>query len=298
MTLADLVVASHVVVPLSATTTIDAGLQLVDRLVEAGAVDDPEKLRARVAEERGEDVVAMGDRAFVMHYRTDAVSDLRVAVGTSPQPVHRDHRELTDGESTGARIVLLIVSPPRLAARYLQLLSAFARLLSHQDVVDAIASAPNAEALAALPMLRQVELHEQLAVRDVMTERPRTTTADTPLRDAAAVIAGGGLGALPVVDESGLLVGMLSERELVRYLMQSQLQSGPGVRTPVEPGKQRRLVRDVMTRQVLCVSPDQPLAEVASIMVNKDLDAVPVVRDGRVAGYLSRGDIIRKLIGS
>jgi CBS domain-containing protein len=33
-------------------------------------------------------------------------------------------------------------------------------------------------------------------------------------------------------------------------------------------------------------------------MVNKDLDGVPVVREGRVAGYLSRGDIIRKLIGS
>lgn len=295
MTLADLVTKSHVVVPLEAATTIDAALELVDRLVAASAVADPEKLRGRVAEARGEDVVAMGDRAFVMHYRTDAVADLVVAVGVAPRPVHRDPAET---ESPGARIVLLIVAPPRLAARYLQVLSAFARLLSNQEVVASMSSAPDAESLAGLPELRKVQLPEQLSVRDVMTERPRTTTADTPLRDAAAVIAGGGFGALPVVDDRGLLVGMLSERELVRYLMQSQLQSGPGVRTPVEPGKQRRLVRDVMTRQVLCVSPEQPLAEVASIMVNKDLDAVPVVREGRVAGYLSRGDIIRKLIGS
>jgi CBS-domain-containing membrane protein len=295
VTLADLVSNTHAVVPLSASTTIEAALQLVDRLVDAGAVEDPDKLRRRVAEARGEDVVAMGDRAFVMHYRTDAVAELVVAVGTSPEPLHRD---LTDGETPGARIVLLIVAPPRLAARYLQVLSAFARLLSNLDVVAAVTAAPNAEALASLPALRQVQLPEQLSVRDVMTERPRTTTADTPLRDAAAIIADGGFGALPVVDDTGVLVGMLSERELVRYLMQSQLQPGAGVRTPVEPGKQRRLVRDVMTRQVLCVSPDQPLAEVASIMVNKDLDAVPVVREGRVAGYLSRGDIIRKLIGS
>lgn len=295
MTLGDLVTANHAVVPLSATTTIEAALQLVDRLVAAGAVEDPDKLRDRVAEAHGEDVVAMGDRAFVMHYRTDAVSELVVAVGTSPQPVHRD---VKDGESPGARIVLFIVAPPRHAARYLQVLSAFARLLSQQDVVAAITAAPDAESLAALPALRAVQLPEQLAVRDVMTDRPRTTTADTPLRDAASVIADGGFGALPVVDETGLLVGMLSERELVRYLMQSQLQTGSGVRTPVETGRQRRLVRDVMTRQVLCVSPEQPLAEVASLMVNKDLDGVPVVREGRVAGYLSRGDIIRKLIGS
>ena len=53
-----------------------------------------------------------------------------------------------------------------------------------------------------------------------------------------------------------------------------------------------------MTRQVLCVSPDQPLAEVASLMVNKDTARVPVVREGRVVGFLTRGDIVRKLIGS
>ncbi|MGI8842241.1 MAG: CBS domain-containing protein [Gemmatimonadaceae bacterium] len=282
-------------VPLSTTTAIEAALQLVDRLVAAGAVEDPDKLRERVAEAHGEDVVAMGDRAFLMHYRTDAVSELLVAVGTSPQPVHRG---VKDGESSGARIVLLIVAPPRHAARYLQVLSAFARLLAQQEVVAAIIAAADAESLAALPALHGVQLPEQLAVRDVMTDRPRTTTGDTPLRDAASVIADGGFGALPVVDESGLLVGMLSERELVRYLMQSQLQSGSGIRTPVEAGRQRRLVRDVMTRQVLCVSPEQPLAEVASLMVNKDLDGVPVVHEGRVAGYLSRGDIIRKLIGS
>ena len=60
----------------------------------------------------------------------------------------------------------------------------------------------------------------------------------------------------------------------------------------------RRTVRDVMTRQVLCVSPDQPLAEVASLMTNKDVDRVPVVQEGRLVGFLTRSDIVRKLIGS
>jgi CBS domain-containing protein len=59
-----------------------------------------------------------------------------------------------------------------------------------------------------------------------------------------------------------------------------------------------RQVRDVMTRQVLCVRPDQPVAEVAAMMSNKDVDRVPVVSDGRLVGFLTRGDIVRKLIGS
>jgi CBS domain-containing protein len=53
-----------------------------------------------------------------------------------------------------------------------------------------------------------------------------------------------------------------------------------------------------MTRQVMGVAPEQPLAEVASLMLNKDVDRVPVVKDGRLVGFLTRGDIVRKLLGS
>jgi CBS domain-containing protein len=94
----------------------------------------------------------------------------------------------------------------------------------------------------------------------------------------------------------------LSEKELVRDLLSTYLQRemlGSSMRAPLAPGKEaRRTVRDVMSRQVLCVSPDQPLAEAASLMVNKDLARVPVVHDGRLMGFLTRGDIVRKLLGS
>ena len=53
-----------------------------------------------------------------------------------------------------------------------------------------------------------------------------------------------------------------------------------------------------MTRQVLCVAPHQPLAEVASLMLNKDVERVPVVREGQLVGFLTRGDIVRKRLGS
>jgi signal-transduction protein with cAMP-binding, CBS, and nucleotidyltransferase domain len=90
---------------------------------------------------------------------------------------------------------------------------------------------------------------------------------------------------------------MLSERELMRHLLGSYLQSGSSSRAAPAGTNARRRVRDAMTRQVLCVAPEQPLAEVASIMTNKDVEGVPVVQDGRVVGFLTRGDIIRKIIG-
>jgi CBS domain-containing protein len=294
MRLGDLISANRAVVPLEAATLTEAAMILVDRLVGAGAVSDVVKLSQRMAEGRPEDIVAMGDRAIVLHYRTDAVREMVVAMGTSEAPICR---ELGDGETQCARILLLIVSPPRFASPYLQVVGAFARFLSDPENVAQVLAQPNAEALAALPLLKAYELPEQLAVRDLMNDRPRTITPDAPLRDAARALVRAGT-ALPVVDEGGRVIGLLTEQELMRDMLANYLQGGPGPKRAAAAHGAQRSVRDVMIRQVLCVSPDQPLAEAASTMINKDVGGVPVVREGRLVGFLTRGDIVRKLIGT
>ena len=298
--LADFVVADRAVVPLESATLHAAAQTLVERLAAAGAVSDLPRLRARVAEERPEDIVAMGDRAFLLHYRTDTAPELAVAVGTAPSPICRELGD--EGDVQCARILLLVVAPPRVATRYLQVVGAFARFLSSPERVDALLAARTAEELAALAAFADYDVPEQLTVRDLMTERPRTVGPDTSVRDAARDLIREGVGGLPVVDGAGQVVGMLGERELMRHLLDSYLHAG--ARSGTAPAGHAAAapppaaVRDVMTRQVLCVSPDQPIADVASIMTNKDVDRVPVVRDGRLVGFLTRGDIVRKLIGT
>ena len=212
MKLSDLVTPERVILPLEAPTLAAAAWALLERLAATGAVTDAEKLQGRITEARGEDIVALGDRAFLTHYRTDAVGDLTVAIGVSPRPIAREAGET---EVQQARIVLLILAPPRLAARYLQVLGAFARLLSRPETVDALLAAPTAEALAALPVLAAVEVPPQLTVREIMTERPRTTRPDTPLRDAAREMVRARIAALPVVGADGLLVGVAGFYPLV-----------------------------------------------------------------------------------
>lgn len=297
MKLGTLIAADRIVVPLPPGPLPVAAAALLDRV--GNSVDDVEKLRQRMDEERPEDMVAMGDRAFLLHFRTDAARELVVALGTAEQPITRD---VGDGEQQVARIVLFIVAPPRLAAPYLQLLAALSRLFSQPALVEAILAERTAAGLAKLLAEAEYEAPERLSVRDIMTERPRSVSADTPLREAAQDMVRAGIGGLPVVDAEGRVIGMLSERELMRHLLNAYLHgaapAGGAGSGKVPPGAGRRLVRDVMTRQVLCVSPDQPLAEVASIMTNKEVDRVPVVRGGSLVGLLTRGDIVRKLIGS
>jgi CBS domain-containing protein len=291
MKLSDFVSVECVVVPLPARTLAEASEALLQRIEASSAVRDASKLRRRIDESRNEDIVVVGGRAFLLHLRADSVGALRVAIGVAPDPIVRGDED--DGPR--ARIVVLLVAPPREAARHLQLVRAFARLLARQEVLDSIHDAQSADAIAAIVALDEFTLPEELTVRDLMTERPRTTTPEMPLREAAREMLSSGLSALPVVDEDGGLLGLLSERELMRHFMSTTLITANARFTPPS-AHGRRTVRDVMTRQVLCVAPEQSLADVAALMTNKDVERVPVVRGGRLVGFLTRGDIVRKLI--
>jgi CBS domain-containing protein len=66
--------------------------------------------------------------------------------------------------------------------------------------------------------------------------------------------------------------------------------------SPLEPGALP--VGDVMEKSVLCLDEGQTIADVAAIMLGKDVDRFPVTRDGALVGFLTRGDIVRKLLGS
>jgi CBS domain-containing protein/mannitol/fructose-specific phosphotransferase system IIA component (Ntr-type) len=294
MRLSDFLTPARVVLPLACETLDGACGALLARLAASGAIADLDRLQSRVSEERGEDMVAMADRAFLLHYRTDTASALQVAVGVCPEGVRRS---LDDGGEQRAPVVVMVVGPPRSAARQLQVVRAFGRLLPKEEAIEALLHAPSAESIATLPLFEEYEIPEQLLVRDLMTERPRTTNPDTPLRQAARELIRTGLGALPVVDHDAGFLGMLSERELMRHLLATEVLSDGGTRHVRRPKPDERTVRDVMTRRVMCVRPEQPAAEVAALMSNKDVERVPVVREGRLVGFLTRGDIVRKLIG-
>ncbi|QJR35059.1 CBS domain-containing protein [Gemmatimonas groenlandica] len=293
--LADLLVASRVIMPLTAGTVADAAEALCVSLDESGALSNADLLRERIEEARSEDIVGLADRAFVLHYRTDAVRDLVVSIGVAPKDVVR---VLDDNELQRARLVVLVCAPPRQMARHLQVVSALVRVLSNPATVAAALAAETPAQLVALAQFTGKELPAQLTVRELMSERPRTVGPEAPLRSAVLEMLRAGLGGLPVVDESNRVIGMLSERELLRDLLSHYLPRAGGVNALQPPAAARRTVRDIMTRQVLCVAPEQPLAEVASLMLNKDVDRVPVVKDDRLVGFLTRGDIVRKLIGS
>jgi CBS domain-containing protein len=134
-------------------------------------------------------------------------------------------------------------------------------------------------------------------VEDVMVRKVLTARPDTSLQTVAELMLENGISGMPVVDEDGRLVGMVSKTDLVRQQLGED--AGSTVRLPsghhLVDGT---TVEEVMTRQVLSVRPGSSLSEAAQIMVNEGVHRVPVVGPGDVlVGLISTSDVVRWVAG-
>jgi CBS domain-containing protein len=132
-------------------------------------------------------------------------------------------------------------------------------------------------------------------VRDVMTREVFTVGPDTSAKYAAEIMAGRGFAALPVVDDEGLLVGIVAEADV----LQDRLPRDP--RLHLRRDEEERdappplLVRGVMTARVHTVDAGADVADVARLFVDERLRSVPVLEHGRLAGIVSRRDLLTAL---
>jgi CBS-domain-containing membrane protein len=140
---------------------------------------------------------------------------------------------------------------------------------------------------------------------DVMRKRVLTVSPDTDIRDVAKKLATYGISAMPVIDKDRHVVGMISEGDLMRR-PETGTERHPSwwLRILADPVQQAeeyvkthgRHARDVMTRDVVTVGEQTPLMEIAEILEKHRIKRVPVVRDGKLVGIVSRANLMHGLI--
>lgn len=291
MQLRQLLPPEHIFAPLGVATVREAIASMVEGLARGARIRDLALVES-LLEERARLVVPVGERAVLPHHRTDAVDELVVALGVSPTPL-----DATDLGLTGSpQVVALVLAPAEASTLYLQCISTIARLVRRDEIVDALAAARSPDEVLRISDLSEAKIQASLTVRDMMAQRPPVPPG-APVRDAVGIMIDQRVKALPVVGDKGEVLGIVTEWDVMRALLpqipRDQEAEAPRTRIPLG-----LTVRDVMTRSVLCISEDMGLDEVANLMLNKDVEQFPVVGDGKLVGFLSRGDIIRKLFGS
>ena len=118
-----------------------------------------------------------------------------------------------------------------------------------------------------------------VTARDIMTKRVVTVCPETKVSELAKLLAAKRISGVPVVDECGCVVGIVTEADIL--------------------GRKRgqNIVKSIMSSKVASVCDETPLEEIASLLSRKRIKRVPVLRDGKLVGIVSRADVVRAIAG-
>lgn len=140
--------------------------------------------------------------------------------------------------------------------------------------------------------------------KDIMTTNVVTVDPETDVQSIARRLIERGISAVPVVDEAGRIVGIVSEGDLMRR-PESATERHPSwwlgfITAPDEQARaytksHGRKAKDVMTRNVVTVSEDASLDEIATLLERNRIKRVPIVRDGKIVGIVSRANLLHGL---
>lgn len=118
-----------------------------------------------------------------------------------------------------------------------------------------------------------------ILVRHIMTAAPKTLSPDRTVADAAGLMAQYDVGVIPLADDDGALVGVVTDRDLVlRIIAKHQ-----------DPREVK--LGDIATRNVVTTTPDTNVRDARDLMAEHKVRRLPVVKDGKLVGIVALGDI-------
>jgi CBS domain-containing protein len=145
---------------------------------------------------------------------------------------------------------------------------------------------------------------EDMKAADIMTRNVVTTRPEANISEAIALLTEHDLSALPVVNESGEVVGIVSEADLMCRLRNEGDKRHPWWMEAVTPaatlaGEFAKMhgqkVHEVMTTEAISASEEASLGSLAALLEKKRIKRVPILRDGKLIGVVSRTNLLQAL---
>ncbi len=138
-----------------------------------------------------------------------------------------------------------------------------------------------------------------MIVQDIMNTSVKTATTSTQIKDIASTMCFNKISGVPVVDSENKLIGVLSEKDILRAMFpdvaQIMLEGGTPDFESIEAdykGVLHKRAGDLMTQTVASVNPDMPLLKAASMMCLKQIRRIPVTdKENKLVGIISIGDV-------
>ncbi len=124
---------------------------------------------------------------------------------------------------------------------------------------------------------------DMATVKDIMIKKVTVVNEDESLKVVCKALVSQKLSGLPVVDKKGGLVGFISERDIIAAVGSEDFVN--------------MKVSDVMTHKVFSIEEDTPIEKISQAFTDRPYRYIPVTKDGKLVGVVSRKDVINKLLG-
>ena len=147
-------------------------------------------------------------------------------------------------------------------------------------------------------------MHPVLLVSDIMVTRFTTIPDDATVREAAAILHRGGFSGAPVVDRSGRLAGVISEKDLFRalYPTYGEFYTQESLIPKMNPDGMEEWLRDAggkpireLVKPPITTTPETPLVQIGAIMLARNIHRLPVLEGDRLVGMISRRRLYRAI---
>jgi CBS domain-containing protein len=140
-----------------------------------------------------------------------------------------------------------------------------------------------------------------MRVAELMTTDVLTVGPETPLKEVAGLLAARGISGAPVVDDKGILLGVVSEADILAKERRPRRQSRLGhlLGYPDHPDEKSlaRTAAEAMTAPALTIGADRRIDAAAALMLDRSVNRLPVVdRDGALVGIVTRADLVRAFV--
>lgn len=146
-----------------------------------------------------------------------------------------------------------------------------------------------------------------LTAKDIMTRDVVTVTGDTTILQLASLLVKNQISGVPVVDDEGGLVGIVTENDLIRQNKRLHIPtviSFLDAAIYLESSKKfadevKRVtattVGEISVKKVVSITENETLTDIATIMADQKVHLLPVLRDGKVIGIVGKRDIVRAI---
>jgi CBS domain-containing protein/mannitol/fructose-specific phosphotransferase system IIA component (Ntr-type) len=299
MRLATLLNPEFLVPDLTGCGKVEAIDQLLEKIIVHDPSIDTNEVMKKVLEREMIEDTSYGHSFAFPHARTDAVSKMYLAMGVSRTGVEN----CRDG--TPLEVVCLLLTPSNISRLYLQTLSALANFARSAENISKLKEANTPYEMLDVIWQSGVMVNRKITVADLMRHNPVMISENQSLRQAANDLFRHRLSALPVIDESGKLIGQISDSDLLTAALPDYkaLATTPDFDLPEEPFEELLKKADkIEISQIFqddheIVLPTDNIVPVSAVMIKNDLRRLYVVdEDNKPIGVLHRKDIVNMIL--